>query len=233
MKIAHHRLRRLTLQSNVFSDASEIKLVEGAFVSGTPLEITFDFAKAVLALFIIVDPFGDIPIFISLTENMSDGEKRRVFNTATIVGLALLLVFSITGQEIFALFGISVYGFEVAGGILLLIIAIRILISGTHEATESPESLGAVPIAMPLLVGPGAITTTILNLQFYGLLTAVGAAVVVVLITWVILRFVGSIYRVLGKTGSLVIARVVALLIAAIATQYILIGIMHYLVLSH
>ena len=203
-------------------------------MSGTPLEITFDFARAILALFIIVDPFGDIPIFISLTEKMTEGEKRKVFNTATAVGLVLLLVFAFTGQEIFALFGISVYGFEVAGGILLLIIAIRILITGSmHENAESPESLGAVPIAMPLLVGPGAITTTILNLQLYGVVTAAGAAVVVVFITWVILRFMGSIYRVLGKTGSLVIARVVALLIAAIAIQYILVGITHYLCMSH
>jgi multiple antibiotic resistance protein len=203
-------------------------------MSGTPLEITFDFLRAILALFIIVDPFGDIPIFISLTEKMTQGEKRRVFNTATIVGLVLLLVFSFTGQEIFTLFGISIYGFEVAGGILLLIIAIRILISGSmNENAENPESLGAVPIAMPLLVGPGAITTTILNLQFYGVIIAAGAAVVVVFMTWLILRFMGSIYRVLGKTGSLVIARVVALLIAAIATQYILIGISHYISMAH
>lgn len=203
-------------------------------MSGNLLEIAFDFARAVLALFIIVDPLGDIPIFISLTEKMTEVEKRKVFNTATFVGLVLLLVFSFTGQEIFTLFGISIYAFEIAGGILLLIIAIRILVSGSfHENPESPESLGAVPIAMPLLVGPGAITTTILNLQFYGVIIAAAAAVVVVFITWIILRFINPIYRVLGKTGSLVIARVVALLIAAIATQYILVGITHYLVLSH
>jgi len=203
-------------------------------VSGTPLEIAFDFAKAILALFIVVDPFGDIPIFISLTEKMAIGEKRRVFRTATLVGLVLLLVFSFTGQQIFTLFGISLFAFEIAGGILLLIIAIRILFSGSlHENTESPESLGAVPIAMPLLVGPGAITTTILNLQFYGVALAAGAAVIVVFLTWIILRFIDPIYRVLGKTGSLVIARVVALLIAAIATQYILTGVTHYLALIH
>ena len=203
-------------------------------MSGVPLEIAINFARAILVLFIIVDPFGDIPIFIGLTEKMTEGEKRKVFNTATAVGLVLLLVFSFTGQEIFSIFGISIYSFEVAGGILLLVISIRILISGTlHQDGESPESLGAVPIAMPLLVGPGAITTTILNLQLYGVVTAAGAAVVVVFITWIILRFMGSIYRVLGKTGSLVIARVVALLIAAIATQYILIGITHYLTMPH
>ena len=193
------------------------------------LEIGIDLGRAILALFIIVDPLGDIPIFMGLTEKMTKKEKQKTFNTATAVGLGLLLVFSLLGQTIFEIFGISLYGFEVAGGILLLIIAIRILVSdNTHQAVDSPESLGAVPIGMPLLVGPGAITTTILNLQLYGVLTAVGAAVVVVFLTWLILRSIGAIYRVLGKTGSLVIARVMALLIAALATQYILSGIIHY-----
>ena len=193
------------------------------------LEIGIDLGRAILALFIIVDPLGDIPIFMSLTEKMNKKKKQKTFNTATAVGLGLLLVFSLLGQTIFEIFGISLYGFEVAGGILLLIIAIRILVSdNTHQAVDSPESLGAVPIGMPLLVGPGAITTTILNLQLYGVLIAVGAAVVVVFLTWLILRSIGAIYRVLGKTGSLVIARVMALLIAALATQYILSGIIHF-----
>jgi len=199
---------------------------------GMWIEVGFDLAKAIIALFIIMDPLGDIPIFISLTEKMTEDQKRKVFNTASAVGLGLLLVFSLMGQEIFQIFGISLYGFEVAGGILLLIIAIRILISDSgHLIIDSPESVGAVPIAMPLLVGPGAITTTILNLQLYGALIAVGAAVVVMALTWLILRSMRAIYRVLGKTGSLVIARVMALLIAAIATQYILSGIIHYVIL--
>jgi multiple antibiotic resistance protein len=189
-----------------------------------------DIARAAVALFIIVDPFGNIPIFIGLTDKMPGTQRNKVFNIATLVGFILLLVFAFTGQEILNLFGLSIYSFEVAGGILLLIIAIRILITGSmHENVESPESLGAVPIAMPLLVGPGAITTTILNLQSYGTVTAIVAVIIVLSITWVILRFTNGIYRVLGKTGSLVIARVMALFIAAIAIQYILIGVTHYL----
>ena len=144
--------------------------------------------------------------------------------------MALLLIFAFTGQEIFSLFGVSIYSFEVAGGILLLIIAIRILIGGNmHEKVESPESLGAVPIAIPLLVGPGAITTTILDLQAYGIAIAILAVLIVLSLAWVILRFINSIYKVLGKTGSLVIARVMALLIAAIAVQYILTGVTHFI----
>ena len=186
--------------------------------------------KAIIALFIIVDPFGNVPIFIGLTEKIGETERRKIFNTATLVAIVLLLVFAFTGQEIFLIFGISIYSFEVAGGLLLLIISIRILISGSiHESTESPESLGAVPIAMPLLVGPGAITATILNLQTFGTIVTIISVLVVLLLTWVILRHVGSVYRFLGKTGSMVIARVMSLLIAAIAVQYILSGISQFL----
>jgi len=195
------------------------------------LDFISELAKAIIALFIIVDPFGNIPIFMGLTEKMADTQKKKVYNTATLVGVILLLVFAFTGQEILNIFGLSIYSFEVAGGILLLIIAIRILISGSmHENVESPESLGAVPIAIPLLVGPGAITTTIFNLQAYGTVTAILAVLIVLSLTWVILRFINGIYRFLGKTGSLVIARVMALLIAAIAIQYILTGVTHFVV---
>ncbi len=195
------------------------------------MEFIVELAKAVIALFIIVDPFGNIPIFMGLTETMGDKQKKKVFNTATLVSVILLVVFSFTGQEIFSIFGVSIYSFEVAGGILLLILAIKILILGNmHENIESPESIGAVPIAMPLLVGPGAITTTIFNLQTYGIEAAILAVLIVLSLTWVILRYINMIYKFLGKTGALVIARVMALLIAAIAIQYILTGVTHFIV---
>jgi len=186
--------------------------------------------KAAIVLFIIVDPFGNVPIFMGLTEKLTDAERRKIFNTAIIVGIALLLVFAFTGQEIFLIFGISINSFQVAGGLLLLITSMKILVSGSlYESTESVEGLGAVPIAMPLLVGPGAITTTILNFQTYGILVSIVSVLIVMLFTWLILRYINPIYKVLGKTGSVVIARVMSLLLAAIAVQFILIGIAHYL----
>jgi len=204
--------------------------IQDDLMSEAFVETATNLAKAIIVLFIIVDPFGSVPIFMSLTEKMAEAQKRKVFNTATLIGVILLLVFAFTGQQIFLIFGISLYSFEVAGGLLLLIIAIRILISGSpHGNVESPESIGAVPIAMPLLVGPGAITTTILNLQAFGTLVTIMSVLVVLFVTWLILRYVSSIYQFLGKTGAIVIARVMALLIAAIAVQYILVGISHFL----
>ena len=198
------------------------------------VDFVFNLAKAVIVLFIIVDPFGNIPIFMGLTENMNRVQRKKILNTATLIGFVLLLVFAFTGQEIFNIFGVSIFSFQIAGGILLLIIAIRILVSGElMEKAESPESIGAVPIAMPLLVGPGAITTTILNLQDYGVLTTVLSVLIVLSLTWGILRFIDTAYKFLGKTGALIIARVMALIIAAIAVQYILIGVTHFLAIIH
>jgi len=185
-----------------------------------------DLIRAVISLFIIVDPLGNIPILISLTEKMSEKERRRTFRTATVTGVILLISFALVGQQIFILFGISIQSFMIAGGILLLLIAVRMLITGSwDESKVSPESVGTVPIAIPLLVGPGAITTTILNIRMFNVAVTVISVIIVFFIVWMTLRFIDPIYRLLGRSGSLVIARVMALIIAAIAVEYILEGI--------
>ena len=189
-----------------------------------------DLAKAIIVLFIMVDPLGNIPIFMSLTEKMPKKQKTKTFNTATIVSIILLLLFAFAGQEIFSIFGVSIFSFQIAGGILLLIIAIRLIITGKIiDLDQNPESVGAVPIAMPLLVGPGAITTAIFSLQQYGIVITTLAIITTLVITWIILRSVNKIYHFLGKSGALVIAQVNALFIAAIAIQYILMGITQFI----
>ena len=187
------------------------------------LSVLPDLTKSFISLFIIVDPFGNIPIFIGLTEGIGSESRRRIFHTATITGFILLLAFALAGRQILNFFGVTLQSFMIAGGILLLIIAVRILVIGGWEE-RSPESIGVVPIAVPLLVGPGAITTTIINLETYGLLTAIMSVVLVFVIVWLTLRFIEPIYKVLGRSGSIVIARVMALLIAAIAIQFIIEG---------
>ncbi|MEM3551986.1 MAG: MarC family protein, partial [Candidatus Bathyarchaeia archaeon] len=127
---------------------------------------------------------------------------------------------------IFMLFGISLYSFMMAGGVLLLIVSIRILVrGGWEEGSSQPESVGVVPIGFPLLVGPGAITTTILNLQAFGVIVTIISVLIVFAVAQLILRLINPIYNFLGSSGSLVISRLMALLIAAIAIQYILDGI--------
>jgi multiple antibiotic resistance protein len=190
------------------------------------LALAPDLVKMTIALFIVVDPLGNVPIFIGLTKDMDTSQRKKTYQLATITGLILLTFFSLVGQNILVLFGISLDSFMIAGGILLLIVAVRLLImGGWREQTAVSESVGAVPIGCPLLVGPGAITTSILNIQSYGILATLLSVLLTFIIVWLILRFIDPIYRVLGKNGSLVITRVMALLIASIAVQYMLQGI--------
>lgn len=179
--------------------------------------------EATIALFIIVDPVGGIPLMMGIVEGLDREKRSRVFGTATLVTFILLLAFSVIGQHLLALFSISINSFKIAGGLLLLALAMRILIY--NKATEaSPEDMGAVPIAFPLLAGPGAITATIVTLQTSGYEAAVGSVLIVSLLTWITLLFIDPIYRLLGKTGSVVINKVMAVFIASIAVKFITSG---------
>ena len=185
-----------------------------------------DLIKAIISLFIIVDPLGNLPILVSLTEKMDKEERKRTFQVATATGIILLLFFALLGEQILIIFRISMQSFMIAGGILLLLIAMRMLLTGSwDEGESSQESVGVVPIAIPLLVGPGAITTTILNIRLFGVAITVASVLIVFFIVWLTLRFIDQIHRLLGRSGSLIISRVMALIIAAIAVEYILEGI--------
>ena len=117
----------------------------------------------------------------------------------------------------------------IAGGVLLFIISMEILIRGELSPKGvSAEDVGIIPIAFPLLVGPGAITTTIVTLQVNGLIFAILSIVIVMAASWVILYFASGIYRILGRTGSAIATRVLAIFVAAIGVQMILDGLKHF-----
>ncbi len=187
--------------------------------------------KATVALFVIVDPLGPVPIFANLTKGMNPQEKMRIFRTAAIVGSVLLAVFALVGQELLALFGITLPSFQIAGGLVLLLLSIEIIFRGERVdklAVASAEETAVFPIAFPLLVGPGAITLTMISLQSNGLVISLAAIVLVMFLSWIVLRLTDRIYKLLGRTGAAVIARLMALFISAIAIQYVLTGLQFY-----
>jgi multiple antibiotic resistance protein len=211
--------RKISEQSNY-----SVRFVGGHYLDF--LLFFFDLMKMVIALFIVVDPLGNVPIFMSLTENMDKSQRRKTFRLAILTGLVLLTFFSLVGQNILTLFGITLDSFMIAGGVLLLIVAIRLLVvGGWGEKIVIAESVGAVPIGCPLLVGPGAITTSIFNLQTSDIVVTLTSVLLTFTIVWFILRYIDPIYRILGRNGSLVITRVMALLIASIAVQYVIEGV--------
>jgi len=192
------------------------------------LDLYIDVLRATVALFIIVDPIGLVPVFSALTKELPRPEKRRMFRNIVYTGSALLLLFALAGQQLLVLFGISIQSFMIAGGILLLLLSVEILLRGEKVQKTPGEDVGIVPIAFPLLVGPGAITTTMISIQRDGLEVAIPSILIVMFLTWVVLRLTDRINRLLGRTGSAVVARVLAVFIAAIAIQFIIDGIQTY-----
>ncbi|OYT65697.1 hypothetical protein B6U74_02735 [Candidatus Bathyarchaeota archaeon ex4484_205] len=188
--------------------------------------LLYSFIRAFIVLFMIIDPIGNIPFLITITEGLEKEERKRAFNLAIIVAAALLAFFTLTGRSILQIFGIKLDSFMIGGGILLLLLSMKILLGGSLEKeVKRDESVGAVPIACPLLVGPGAITATILLLETEGILVTVLAAGANFAIIFLTMRNIDRVYRILGRTGTEVIAKVMALLLAAIAVEFISDGI--------
>ena len=169
-----------------------------------------DLTKSTVALFIIVDPIGLVPVFSNMTRTMSIADRAKMFRVVIYTGASLLTAFALVGQELLALFGIILPSFQIAGGLLLLLLSLDILLRGQRFARPgSHEDIGVAQIAFPLLVGPGAITTTMIALGLYGIVVTLGSILIVMVLTWMVMRQTDRIYRFLGKTGSAVIAQVI------------------------
>ena len=185
-----------------------------------------DIITSVIALFIVIDPIGNIPLFIAFTKKLEKAEHKTVSKTAILTAAALLLLFGVAGTQILQVFGITIFSFMIAGGTLLFIIAIELLTYGEWRFAGSvKEEVGVVPIAFPLLAGPGSITAVIISYQTSGFLITFLSIIIVMAITYIILRMVNPIYKVLGNRGSMIVSRVFAVIIAAIAVEYIVEGI--------
>lgn len=195
------------------------------------------FITVFTVIFAIVDPIGNIPIFYTLTQRFTREERIRIAKKAVIAALITLIVFGLIGQYIFTLFSITIPAFRIAGGLLLFRVAFNMLY-GTTPGTKSTEKekeeslekdmLGIVPLGIPLLAGPGAISTIMLYNSNGGLSTTLIVFLSIFLtmiLTYIILRNVDRIFNRLGRVGALAISRIMGLILAAIAVQFLINGV--------
>lgn len=192
--------------------------------------------NSVFVLFAIINPIGSIPIFLQLTKDMKSDQRLHTFRVAVIVSALILIIFIFLGEGLLTrFFQISVYDLMAAGGLLLLIIAIDHLIFGSlargvlHRQNYQPRQIGAVPIACPILAGPGAMMTVLLTASEHGIFVALLSVFLVIGITGLILRYIDALYRVLGKTVCMVLSKVLCLFIAAIGIRLLMRGLIFYL----
>ena len=199
-----------------------------------------DFAiSALLTLFVVVDPIGLTPTFLAVTHGLPRAARRSVALRASLIAGAILVGTALIGDWLFRTLGISLAAFRIAGGLLLFSIAFEMLFgvrmrresqAAEQAVEEHVRNVAAFPLAIPLLAGPGAITATVLlagradgNLVLLGVLLAV--VVLVAVACFVAFIFAGQIGRLLGMTGNIVLSRLLGVLLAALAVQFVVDGI--------
>ena len=196
----------------------------------------------VTQLFIIVDPLAGIPIFLAITPTKTRGERRIIARRSCIIACLVIVFFIVAGSTILAYFGIKTPAVQICGGILLFIISLELLYgraTGTEMSrreerlAEEKEDISVTPLAIPLLAGPGAIATTLVfagraeSILSFALLVA--GAVIVFVIVYLFFHWADELAKLIGDLGMKIISRIVGLLLAFIAVQYVIDGVQVYL----
>jgi multiple antibiotic resistance protein len=193
------------------------------------------FASAFVTILVVMDPVGNVPVFLTLTRDQSATQQHRASLQAALVAASVVYSFALFGQEVLHLLGISVAALEVAGGLILGAAALELL---HPPAPGQGRPVGAnvafVPLGTPLLAGPGAIAATMVYVRrAHGVgevFTVLGALAAVLVILFLVLRFSGLLSRVLRDNGIELVSRIVGLLLAAIAVQLIATGAQYWAV---
>lgn len=184
-------------------------------------------------LFVAMDSVGNLPIFLSITQDMEAPERRRTVRLAMITALGLGLGFVAVGKAIFLLLGIEVADFLVAGGIILLVLSIKDLMTGKMVETQgssTSEIIGAVPLGTPLIVGPAVLTTLLVLIDLhYSVIIVIVALILNLVITFFLFKSVNRVMGFLGRAGTAALSRIVMLLLAAIAVKMIRQGVLEIL----
>ncbi len=187
-----------------------------------------------VTLFVVIDPIGLAPLFVALTQGMTEPRRRAVALRAILVAFALLAAFGLAGETLLNTIGIGMPAFRISGGALLFLMAVDMLFERRserrekHASDEGPDP-SVFPLAMPLIAGPGSMAAMILLVSQNSGDVAAQASVFAVLIamlalTWALFRAGGLIERLLGHTGVVVITRLLGILLAALAVQFIIDG---------
>ncbi len=185
------------------------------------------FLKSFIALFVAIDVVGALPFLAGLTKSLSEIERKKLIYRATVTALIIGVVFILAGRQIFEFLGITESDFKVAGGLLLLIFAIRdLLVTDSHQGAQTPTKVGLVPIAIPLMMGPAALTTLMVGSEQFGYFTIIASLFLNLTIVLVLFLKAKKVLQFLGDDASDAFNKVFSLLMAAIGVMFIRSGIL-------
>ncbi len=192
-----------------------------------------------IPVFVVIDPFASLPLFLSLTADMDENSRRYVAKLSNLVAFTLLVTFAFVGKLILDYLGISINALMIAGGLLMLFSGFEMMKEGDKPRSSRrtdislpPGNIAVVPLGTPMLAGPGALSLVIVLTQHYPIqdwALIILSVAITLLITLGIFLQASKIYRFIGETGSRALTRIMGLLVAAFAVQYILDGIAGWL----
>jgi len=188
-----------------------------------------------VTLFVVIDPLGLIPLFIAMTQGMAPDQRRSVGLRACVIAAVLLTLFGLLGEKLLRFVGISMPAFRIAGGILLFLTALDMLFERRTQRregqkTDTAHDPSVFPLAMPLIAGPGALAAMILLVGqsgpgWQGTSVVLALMLAVIGVIFLLFQAAGPIERALGRTGTMVITRLLGMLLAALSVQFVIDGI--------
>ena len=191
------------------------------------LEALKNLPMTFIPIFVAMDVFAVLPIFISVTSEIAEDQKKIIVKHSIITALAVSLAFVAVGEAVFRILGITVDDFKIAGGLVLLVIAVLDLLRYGGERRKIEDTIGVVPIGVPLIVGPAVLTTLIVLIDHYGVVPTIISLIMNLIIVWASFVKAEVIIKLIGKNGIIALSKVMAILLASIAVMMIRLGITH------
>ncbi len=199
------------------------------------MEILDDIISRFIILWAVIDPVGTVPVFIAVTKNYDESEKKRISSFASFVAFGVLMFFMLVGEFVLRNVGVPLTAFQISGGVILFLFATNMIFGNSKPEEEiqlvkSGSETAIFPLAIPSIAGPGAILAVVLladtaRSSYRNQIITVLILILVLIINYVLMRLSNKVHRKIGNSGAIIISKVMGLILASMAANYILLGV--------
>ncbi len=179
-----------------------------------------------IPIFVAVNALGNMPLYLSLTDGMKENQRHKVILNSLVVATIVAFVFMFLGNILLRLMGVTIPDFRIAGGILLLILSVHLLLPGEEKRGHVTTDVGIFPLGTPLITGPAVLTTVLVMREAYGIMPTTISLILNMGITWLVLSKADALVKLMGKGGARALSKVADIFLAAIAVMMIRIGLL-------